>query len=503
VGRLHPLDWAVVGLYGAAVIWIGFAVKKRQRATEDYLLAGRSLPWWLVGLSLISASFSSSALLGGTGQGFTKGLGWFQLQLGDLLAVALACALFLPFYAGLGLTTSYEYLERRFGVGARTLASAMFIGQTMLRTGILVLGPALALSALLGFDLTAAIVLSGSAALLYSSVGGLAAVIWTDLIQFPVVLFGLAYALVLVAGDVPGGLPRVWEEAAAAGRLDVIDASLSSRVWSHPAYTLVGALVAYGTLALSYTGTNQQAVQRYLACRDVAAARRAAFLGWGLGLLAMGTTLFLGVALSVWSESAPGGEALAGAGDRVLPLFIAHRTPVGVSGLLVAAIFAASMSSMDSAIHAMSTATLVDFVRRFRRRPLEPARELLVARILTAAYGVLGIGAALLAAARGAQLLETLVTWLAFVAGPLFGLFLLGIFVPRANQGGALAGAGVGILVVVLVLALGLPPGVHPLWLAPIAAAVTVAVGLAASLLGRPPPPERIEGLTWSRRRRA
>ncbi|MHC5011372.1 MAG: sodium:solute symporter family transporter, partial [Planctomycetota bacterium] len=175
MGRLHLLDWIVLAAYGSAVVAIGIWANRRQKTPEDYLLGGRRMRWWAVGVSLIATSFSSAALIGATGFGFAKGMGYLQLQLGDLLAIALACALFLPFFSRLRLTTAYEYLERRFGVAARTVASALFVFQTLLRTGILVLGPALALSAVLGVDLRWAIAVSGVAAILYSATGGIAA----------------------------------------------------------------------------------------------------------------------------------------------------------------------------------------------------------------------------------------------------------------------------------------------------------------------------------------
>ena len=501
LATFSSLDWIVLAAYGAVVVGIGLAARLRQRNTEDYFLGGRRMAWWVVGVSLIATSFSSSALIGGTGFGFTTGMKWLQLQLGDLIAIALACAVFMPFFAKLRLTTAYGYLEYRFGGAARTVASALFLIQTLLRAGILVYGPALALSAILGWDLRWAIVASGTAALLYSSAGVITAVVWTDLIQFAVVVIGIVYVLVLVAGDVPGGMSTVIADAQASDRLRVVDPALA---WTHP-FTILGAVLAYGALALSVAGTNQQAVQRYLACEDLRAARKAAFLGWGMGLVAVALTLFLGVALASWMAHAPDGAVLAGAGDEVLPRFIVHRIPAGLAGLLVAAIFAASMSSMDSAIHAMSTATLVDFVRRFRSKPATDATDLRLARILTAVFGVLATLVALYAAAAQARLLETLIVWLGYVAGPLLGLFLLGLLTRRANEVGALVGTAIAVAFVATVVLLGLPKqwAFHPLWLTPLSTTLAVSTGWLASLLGAAPPEARLRGLTWWDRARA
>jgi SSS family solute:Na+ symporter len=369
----------------------------------------------------------------------------------------------------------------------------------LLRTGVLILGPAIALSIVTDIDIRWAIAASGLAALLYSAAGGITAVVWTDLIQFGVVLLCVGMSLVLVWGDVPGGPGTVWSEAAASGRLEVASTQLD--FGTH--LSLWGALLAYGTLVVGIAGTNQQAVQRYLSCTDLKAARRAAFLGWGIGFAALGLSLFLGVTLHSWMQLVPEGAALEAAAapgmqDRALPLFILHRLPMGIAGLMVAAIFAASMSSMDSAFHSMSTATLVDFVRRFRKQPLDDAQELRLARWLTVGFGVVATGAAVVAASEGKGLLVTMITWLGYVAGPLLGLFALGVLSKRATEFGALAGVAVGALMVILAVLLDIPAQakLSPLWLAPIALVLTYVVGLLVSLLDHPPPREKVEGLT-------
>jgi len=168
---LAAADWIVMALYAVVVLAIGWAANRRQKDSEDYFLAGRRLPWWVVGVSLIATSFSSVSLVGGTGFGFRTGMAWLQLQIGDLVALVVVAALFLPFFSTLGLTTAYEYLEKRFGVVARTVASALFIVQTQLRAALLVLAPALALSTVLGWSIQTGIVVTAVAAVAYSAFG--------------------------------------------------------------------------------------------------------------------------------------------------------------------------------------------------------------------------------------------------------------------------------------------------------------------------------------------
>jgi SSS family solute:Na+ symporter len=435
--------------------------------------------------------------MGGTGHGFARGLDYLQLQIGDLLGIVVVCALFLPFFSRLGLTTAYEYLERRFGVVARTAASLLFLGQTLLRASVLIYVPALALASILQWPVWAAIVVAAAAAMVYSAFGGIAAVVWTDLIQFAVIVFAVVYCLVQVAGDVPGGLGAILDHARESGRLRAVEVAADRGT----PFNLLGALVPYAVFATSLFGTGQQAVQRFLSCKDLRSARRAAIVGWTSGTVALALTLFLGVCLAAWNDHAPATERIVvERSDAVLPRFIDEQLGPGIAGLLLAAIFAASMSSLDSAIHSMSTAALVDFVRRFGRRPPDPRRELRLARYGTVVFGLVAIVGALYAADAETQILETLFTWLGYFAGPLLGLFLLGILTRRANEPGALVGVGVGFGGVVLAVATqgGRPWGFHPLWLAPASCAVTFVLGWAASLAAAPPAAERLAGLVVS-----
>ncbi|HKI84683.1 MAG TPA: sodium-coupled permease, partial [Candidatus Krumholzibacteria bacterium] len=184
---LSPLDLLVVIFYAGAVLGLGVLASFRQKASSEFFLAGRSLPWPLIGASILATAFSAASLLGGPGEAFEHGMLWLQLQLGDLAAILVVCWLFLPFYQSLNATTAYEYLERRFGPRARLLAALLFQLQVVFRLGVLLYGPALALSALSGIDLRMSIVAVGVVATAYTLMGGLAAVVWTDLLQLVVV----------------------------------------------------------------------------------------------------------------------------------------------------------------------------------------------------------------------------------------------------------------------------------------------------------------------------
>ena len=472
--RVHVIDILVIVVYGAVVLGIGAWANRRQKSSEDYFLGGRKLPWWAVGISLVATSFSSTSLIGITAFGYAVGLGYFQWQIGDLIAILLVCAVFLPAYMSRPITTAYEWLEGRFGRRARVVAAVLFLAQTAVRASILVYVPALALQAVLGWSVEASIVLSATAAIAYSAFGGIAAVVWTDCIQFGVIVFGVIATLVLIVGDVPGGFGAIWEHASGHDHLNAISLSVDMK----SPFNLLGSVVPYMILALSLFGTGQQSVQRFLSCPDLRSARRAALTGWLAGTIALSLCLVLGVSLFAWQSLAAAAEGFpVDPGDTVLPEFLVHRMPPGLAGLMLAAVFAASMSSLDSAVHSMSTCFMVDILRR---------RELKWARTTTVVVGVVATAGALVASRADTTLVETMATWLVYFAGPLLGLFLLGICTRRVRENAALIGIAVGAIVVVALFWNRADLPFHKLWIGPISLAATFGVGVVIAAVTRP-----------------
>lgn len=493
---LAAADWWVLVAYAAAVVGLGLLAQRRQGGGEHFFLGGRDLPWTLVGASILATAFSASSLLGGPGEAWQHGLLWLQLQLGDLLAIVVVALLFIPFFRGLSLTTAYEYLERRFGPRTRTLAALLFQAQVLLRAGLLVYGPALALSTLTGIGLRECIVAVGVVATAYTLMGGITAVVWTDVLQLVVVLAGLGGCVAVVAGAMPGGLGGALASAQEAGRLAVVDPDAA---WSS-VRSLPGAVIGYGLLSLSVAGTNQQPVQRYLACRDVRDAQRAAFLGWGVGLLVTLLTLGLGALLFAFYLG-PGALPEGLEPDAIFPHFVATQLPAGLAGLLVAAIFAAAMSSLDSALNSLATSSVVDLHARVDPRGADEHWRLSRARWHTLAWGALAIAAGLYVAGRGG-LLAMAVRYMGYFAGPMLGLFLLGFLAPRVGERAALAGLGGSFAVVAL--AVNLPrvvPSLPPpgIWACAIGAVAMVVAGLAARGLDPPPGPGARDGLILRR----
>ena len=488
------VDWAIEGVYAVIVVAIGVAASRKQNDTDEYFRGSRQLPWWAIGFSIIATSFSAASLLGGPGEGYNHGLLYLQLQLGDLLGYGLVIFLFLPFFVRLNLTTAYEYLERRFDAKTRSLGSLCFLLFVIARLGGLLYAASLAVATVMGLPLPVAILLVGIVSIVYTITGGIAAVVWTDVLQFGMIFVGLAAGIWAAASAVPGGLGELWSVAGEAGKLAAINPTWEpSSIRSLPT-----ALFAYGMLAFAVAGTNQQSVQRYVSCADVSSGRKAILLGWFSGFVGVAATLVLCVLLFGFYSLTPGLPADI-APDGILPHFIANHVPPGAAGLLVAAIFAAAMSSIDSALHSLATCMTVDFYQRYAKSEKSESQSLRMAQGLIVVWGILGILSAFYVASTGEALLPFLIKYTAMFLGPLLGLFLMGVLFPRVNANGAFWGSIAAVVLLALGSVEGGPLSALGIWRSAVIAPVAVILGSAISLLGSAPAERSLKGLTlWN-----
>ncbi|MGK7944816.1 MAG: sodium:solute symporter [Microcystaceae cyanobacterium] len=490
---MHIIDWLIVAIYALVVLAIGAIASRNQdkkdKDTDDFMV--RPLPWWALGISIIATSFSAASLLGGPGQGYQNGFLYLQLQFGDLIGYALVILLFLPFFIKLNLTTAYEYLEQRFDAKTRSLGSLCFLLFVIARLGGLLYAASLVVSTITGLSVPASILLVGIISTIYTATGGITAVVWTDVLQFVMIFVGLGAGIWTLGSAVDGGLTTLWTAAGEGGKLTMINLD-----WDPSSiYSLPTALLAYGILSFAVAGTNQQSVQRYVCCEDETSARKAIFLGWFSGFVGVAATLLLGVLLYGF-YSLQGGLPEEIQGDGILSYFIVNQVPVGASGLLVAAIFAAAMSSIDSALHSLATCMTVDFYKRYASPSPSPLQCERIAQLLIVVWGIIGIFAAFYVAATGKDLLPFLVTYTTMFLGPLLGVFLMGVLIPRVNKNGAFYGAVMAVILVIIGSQMGWLtfPGI---WRSAITAPLTVILGLGISLLGSPPNKKSIKGLTF------
>ena len=491
------IDWIIIAVYAMIILGIGIVASRKQNNTDEYFRGSRQLPWWAIGFSIIATSFSAASLLGGPGEGYNHGFLYLQLQFGDLIGYGLVILLFLPFFVRLNLTTAYEYLEKRFDGKTRSLGSLCFLLFVIARLGGLLYAASLVVATVTGLPLYLAILLVGIVSIVYTVVGGITAVVWTDVLQFVMIFVGLAAGIGAATSGVTGGFGELWQAAGEGGRLAVVNLS-----WEPESIrSLPTALFAYGMLAFAVAGTNQQSVQRYVSCADVSSARKAILLGWFSGFVGVAATLLLGVLLFGF-YSLNGGLPDEIKPDGILSYFIVNQVPAGASGFLVAAIFAAAMSSIDSALHSLATCMTVDFYERYSKSQTSESKSLKVAQGLIVFWGILGILSAFYVASTGKSLLPFLVTYTTMFLGPLLGIFLMGVLIPRINSTGAFYGTVLAVMLVIVGSQMGWLtfPGI---WRSAITAPIAVILGLLISLLGSEPAERSLRGLTiWDNGRR-
>lgn len=488
------MDYTVFAAYLLGTVAIGLWFVRGQRDLNEYLLAGRSMGSVVVAMTVLAALFSGISFLAAPSEGYANGPVFYLVNLGFFIATPLTALIILPFYYNSRFYTAYQYLEERFSVQVRTIASASFILRVLLWLGAATYAPALALEQATGLPLWFTIVVTGLLTTVYTTFGGMRAVIWTDIMQL-IVLFGGQLAIALVAiSRVPGGLDKVIELGKEGGRLELsLSPDPTVRV------TLWGLLIGAAFMSLVQMATDQVSVQRYLTARDLKTAQRGLWLKLAMTLPV--TFVFYGTGLVLYAYYRVHGDPLEAGkitrADQILPYFVVNELPAGFPGIFIAAIFAASMSTVSAGINSLTSASLVDFYQRLWRRPdLSERNQLKIARTLTIAYGAIVIVLAFLVQHLG-TLLEATNKVISLVGGPLIGLFLLGILVPRCTGRGALIGwmAGLGVL-----LPICFATQISFLWYALTGCATTMLVGYLVSLLEPAPSNQQLAGLTWATR---
>ncbi|MCA9300787.1 MAG: sodium:solute symporter, partial [Phycisphaerales bacterium] len=443
---LRALDFLVIGVYFVALIIIGWRMSRHEASTEQYFLGGRRIPWWAAGLSIFATQLSAITFMAIPAISYRTD--WVYLVGATMIAgvAPIVVRIYLPFFRRLDITTAYEYLEARFSASVRVVGSVLFMLVQLGRMGIVLYLPALALSTVTGVDMYASIVVMGVLATIYTVHGGIEAVIWTDVLQVVVLLGGAVLSFVLMIDSLGGGFGEFTRDAAAAGKFHAFENTWSAAelaVW-------VVILGRFFENLVPYT-SDQTVVQRYLATPTEAGAARSIWTNAILSVVASVLFYAVGTALWVFYRAHPERLNPSGRTDDIFPWFIATELPAGISGLVIAGIFAASMSSLDSSMNSVATAFTTDIYRKIR--PDAEDRGLLrIARIATVLLGGLGTAAAAYMAWRGdTSAYDTYTKVIGLFGGGLAGLFVAGVFTRRANPPGMLIGLLASALVLYLV----------------------------------------------------
>ena len=485
---LGTVDYVILAAYLVASIVLGLRFARGQRNLEDYFVAERAAPWWVAGISIIASDFSAISYIGAPAWVFRKdlqyGMGIFLFPLFMLPVIHL----FVPFLARLRLLTVYEYLEHRFGVAPRTFASGLFL---LMRGGHLanaIWAQALVLAGITQLSPRLAVVAVGGITCVYTVFGGMKAVLWTDFMQFFVLVGGILAMLIAVLVAFNGSIVDVWNVAAAGGHTKMVSFSLDPKL----EVTVWGLALGLFVITLSAHASDQVIVQRYFTTGSRKEMARAIMFG-GIVVVPVVVALYLaGLGMAAFYATNTALASTLKDPQQVVPHFVTHVLPTGVAGLVIAGLFAATMSSMSAGFNSLSTATIVDFFLRFRRgREGTDASNLLAARLGTLAWGV-GCSITALYLNKLGDVIEIMGKINGFLSGPLIGMFLLGVLTRRANAVGVLTGAIVGTAVTWWAST----TGISWLWYGPVGCVVTLVAGALASLVRPAPPAEEVLPLT-------
>jgi len=462
----------VIAAYLAGITLFGLRFRKRQRTLRDYFLADRSVPWWAIALSIVAAETSTLTVISIPGLAYDKDFGFLQVVLGYLVGRVVISFVFIPQYFRGELFTAYQLIDRRFGPVLHKFTAGMFLATRAAAEGVRVFAVSIVIGIAVGTGDVWSIAIILLLTFIYTLEGGMAAVIWTDVVQMAIYQCGTLVGVYTILHLVPGGWQTVVETASAAGKFHVFD----FRWTMATPYTFWAGLIGGTFLTTASHGTDQLIVQRLLSARSERDSKTALLASGAFVLVQFALFLLVGAMLFVFYKLFPPLVAFERS-DRIFPTFIVTQMPHIISGLLIAAILAAAMSNLSAALNSLSSSTIVDFYLRLRPGA-DDRRRMVVSRVATVFWAVLLFALAMLSR-RGGRVVEVGLSIASVAYGSLLGVFLLGVLTKRANERGTLVGMACGFATSLYVW---LSTSIPWTWYVVIGTTVTFVLGYIASL---------------------
>ncbi len=463
------INWIVLIVYFFGMLYIGVIYGKGNKTTEDYFLGSRQIPWWAIGLSVMATQCSAVSFIGIPGWGYASGLDRITYTFQFPIVVAILMVTFIPFFYNTKVVSVYEYLEKRFGAKSRLLLAAIFLLSRGFQTAVVLFAPALALAIITGTDPNTAILMMGVFTLIYTYVGGMNAVIWTDVIQMFIIWLGIALSILVPIFTVDGGFSHIIENGISNNLFNGLDYSLGIS----NSYTFWGGILGSGFLYLTYLGTDQSQVQRVLSAKSIRETKLSLSLAGFIVPIQTFLFLFAGICLF----SAYNGKSFENS-DYVMLTFITQTLPVGIAGLVTAGVFAAGMSSVASALNSLATVTVNDFYKKIYPEASD-TKCLKVSKYMTLFWGVFSTLFALCLGGLGTVL------DIINILGPLFypcmlSTYVLAVFCKKGNEKGCIAAVLSGLAIDLYMF---LFTSVGSLWWCFIGFVFAFAVGYIVSII--------------------
>lgn len=483
-GRFSPLAWGVVGLYALFMVGMAWHFIRKKKDANDYFRGGGRIPWYVAGMSIFATMLSSVTFIAIPAMTYISDWRYYPMQVCIFLVAPIAIYFYLPFFCRLNITSAYEYLERRFGLGVRLFGSGAFVVFMVCRVAVVTLLPALALNAVTGVSIDACILICGVLTMVYCSLGGLEAVIWSDFVQGLILMGGaLTVLAVLIAKTGPDG-------AHVATFLSVATESGKTRMWdfrflaTEPVFWIV--MVQGLTQNLAHYTSDQCIIQRYISTPDEKATRRSIWFNGVMSLFSSAVFFAIGTALFTHYRTNPAMmDVSMPKADSIFPTFMATELHPVLAGLVIAALFAATVSTLSANLSSASTAVVADFIRRFRPS-ISDRTQIRCGQVTTFVCGIVGVAAALvLARSDSRSLFDTFGVIVGVLCGGMAGIFALGVFVPRVKGFAATVGLAANYATCFAFRFLVDPLPFHPFLLGGLGLAVGLVVAIVCSFVFR------------------
>lgn len=438
---LTPLDYAVIAIYFVAITLFGIKAAGRQESQRDYFLGGRDMPWWAICFSIVATETSTLTVIGVPAIAYAGTFTFLQIAFGYLIGRVLVSLILLPKYYEESLTTAYAFLGNRFGSLSQASASVTFLITRLLADGVRLFATAIPIKIIfLAADIDVSyfliIVIIGLLTIIYTSIGGLRAVVWMDSAQLMIYLIGAVITVIVLSGQINAD----WmNQAMDAGKLKLIDLEIgrSFNVILTSPYAFITATIGGGIFTMASHGTDQLIVQRLLACKSLKDSKKALIGSGFVVLIQFGLFLVVGLLLWVHYEGAAVADMGLSRTDEVYPRFIIEGLPPGVSGFILAGIIAAAMSTLSSSLNALASSTLTDLYAVFSKKELTEKGSLRMARVFTLFWGIVFIFFASLFENQQNPVVELGLAIATFTYGGLLGAFALGFLNKSINDKGA------------------------------------------------------------------
>ncbi len=505
MGRLTPLDWIVFAAYLLGTVMIGSWFTKRQTSTKEFFVGGQRMHWIPVALSIMAGMISGISFIGHPARVYQYDSAMIAWPFATALMTPIVIFVLLPFYRRLNVVSAYEYLEKRFNVNVRLLASALFVGKRLLWISLVAIAPSLVLKTCLDIPVEYCILIIGLVATLYTGLGGITGVIWADAFQLVILLTGQILMIIFIVSRLDGGIAEIWQVGYENNKaLPTFDFDLSR-------LTFWSTLIAGSFIVLSDMGADQLVVQRLMTTPDERTARKSLVLNAAMKFVSFGFVIFIGLALFAFYTRFPELLKLDLSNketyNQIVPYFVITQLPTGISGLIIAAIFAAAISSFDAGLNCLVTVFTVDWCERLGKSKRSDRYYLILAKVLTFVMGGAITFLAMVIYWIGLEnLIDRSNEFLGFFGGVLLGIYLLGVLTRRAKPLPTVLGALFSMLVVLLFILYQSRTGtkmLHSTTYGMFSCLITMLIGYFGSFLGRPLPYEKVRDYTMIKLNRA